>query len=216
MRHLKANGLVLRPYTGGPLAPSEVLVLGPDSGASVRGHEPAIDQFITAGGNVLGLGLTQPDVAGIPTLSELRFKRAEHISACFPAQPGALQGVSPAEVHNRDPREISLIASGCQIVGNGVLGRLEESNVLLCQLVPWQFAAPERQNNLRRTYRRATFLVSRLLANLGATAATPIVENFQRPLDLSDRPKTGQQRWLTGLYADQPEEWDDPYRFFRW
>ena len=25
-----------------------------------------------------------------------------------------------------------------------------------------------------------------------------------------------QGRWLKGLYADAPEEWDDPYRFFRW
>jgi hypothetical protein len=23
-------------------------------------------------------------------------------------------------------------------------------------------------------------------------------------------------RWSQGLYLDQPEEWDDPYRFFRW
>ena len=23
-------------------------------------------------------------------------------------------------------------------------------------------------------------------------------------------------RWLDGLYLDQPQEWDDPYRFFRW
>jgi hypothetical protein len=22
--------------------------------------------------------------------------------------------------------------------------------------------------------------------------------------------------WLDGLYLDIPEEWDDPYRFFRW
>jgi pyruvate dehydrogenase E1 component alpha subunit len=25
-----------------------------------------------------------------------------------------------------------------------------------------------------------------------------------------------EKRWLTGLYMDQPEEMDDPYRFFRW
>jgi hypothetical protein len=25
-----------------------------------------------------------------------------------------------------------------------------------------------------------------------------------------------QGRWLAGLYADQPQTWDDPYRFFRW
>ena len=29
-----------------------------------------------------------------------------------------------------------------------------------------------------------------------------------------DPPTTG--RWLAGLYLDEPEEWDDPYRFFRW
>jgi len=23
-------------------------------------------------------------------------------------------------------------------------------------------------------------------------------------------------RWMRGLYLDTPEEWDDPYRFFRW
>jgi hypothetical protein len=25
-----------------------------------------------------------------------------------------------------------------------------------------------------------------------------------------------ERRWLDGLYLDVPEEWDDPYRFFRW
>jgi hypothetical protein len=29
------------------------------------------------------------------------------------------------------------------------------------------------------------------------------------------RPPT-RGRWLDGLYLDTPEEWDDPYRFFRW
>lgn len=29
-------------------------------------------------------------------------------------------------------------------------------------------------------------------------------------------PPTNEGRWSQGLYVDQPEEWDDPYRFFRW
>jgi hypothetical protein len=29
-------------------------------------------------------------------------------------------------------------------------------------------------------------------------------------------PPTTGGRWATGLYVDQAEEWDDPYRFFRW
>jgi hypothetical protein len=29
-----------------------------------------------------------------------------------------------------------------------------------------------------------------------------------------DPPSQG--RWTSGLYVDEPQEWDDPYRFFRW
>jgi hypothetical protein len=32
----------------------------------------------------------------------------------------------------------------------------------------------------------------------------------------SPSPAKSEKRWLTGLYLEQPEEWDDPYRFFRW
>jgi hypothetical protein len=47
---------------------------------------------------------------------------------------------------------------------------------------------------------------------MGVAGSTPLVERFNRPVDVT---KT-EQRWLDGLYLDQPEEWDDPYRFFRW
>ena len=29
-------------------------------------------------------------------------------------------------------------------------------------------------------------------------------------------PARGEKRWLDGLYLAVPEDWDDPYRFFRW
>jgi hypothetical protein len=29
-------------------------------------------------------------------------------------------------------------------------------------------------------------------------------------------PPSTEGRWSQGLYLDQPEDWDDPYRFFRW
>jgi hypothetical protein len=66
--------------------------------------------------------------------------------------------------------------------------------------------------NLRRTFRRTSCVVSRLAANLGASATTPLLSRFHSPVD----PKGAERRWLTGLYLDIPEEWDDPYRFFRW
>jgi hypothetical protein len=65
--------------------------------------------------------------------------------------------------------------------------------------------------NVKRTFRRAATVVSRILGNLGVQAETPILERFRSPADPQH-----EKRWLSGLYLDQPEEWDDPYRFFRW
>jgi hypothetical protein len=73
----------------------------------------------------------------------------------------------------------------------------------------WSFEFVDR-HNARRTYRRASFLLARLLANLGAAGRTPLLERFRTPEG------AGEKRWLQGFYLDEPEEWDDPYRFFRW
>jgi hypothetical protein len=35
---------------------------------------------------------------------------------------------------------------------------------------------------------------------------------FSSPLTAASPEK----RWLDSFYLDQPEAWDDPYRFFRW
>ena len=75
----------------------------------------------------------------------------------------------------------------------------------------WQFSYHE-QHNLRRTYRRTSFQLARLLGNMGVAAPTPLLARFSSPVTASKPEK----RWLDALYLDQPEEWDDPYRFFRW
>ena len=122
-----------------------------------------------------------------------------------------LAGIGPADVHNRDPRELSLVSSGAQVVGDGVLAKLETANVVFIQMPPWQFETGQ-PSNLRRTFRRVSVLLNRLLANMGVAGLTPLIERFHEPasiLELTDR-------WKAGFYLDQPEEWDDPYRFFRW
>jgi hypothetical protein len=121
-----------------------------------------------------------------------------------------LAGIGPAEVHNRDPRQLPLVSAGAQVVGDGVLAKAKDANVVFCQLAPWQFAGT--QSNLRRTHRHVSFLVSRLLANLGTSGSTPLLGRFHLPATDAKLEK----RWSNGLYLDQPEEWDDPYRFFRW
>ena len=122
-----------------------------------------------------------------------------------------LAGVGPADVHNRDPRELPLVTGGATVIGDGVLAKADNANVVFCQLVPWQFDQ-KKQMNLKRTFRRASCLVTRLAANMGVAESTPILVRFRRPVEASK----GEKRWLDGLYLDAPEEWDDPYRFFRW
>jgi hypothetical protein len=140
-------------------------------------------------------------------------KEAEHIAAYF--EPSGfnslLAGVGPADVHNRDPRKLPLVSAGVTIIGNGVLARAQNLNVVFCQFAPWQLDYKEL-HNVKRTFRRTSYLLTRLLANMGATGSTPVLERFGSPVDASKTEK----RWLEGLYMDVPEEWDDPYRFFRW
>ncbi len=101
------------------------------------------------------------------------------------------------------------MTKGAAIIGNGVLAFAEGRAIVLCQLVPWRLD-PVKRTHERRTYRRAGFLLTRLLANLGGAARTPLLDRFAQPVRGDER------RWLTGLYLDEPVEWDDPYRFFRW
>jgi len=45
-----------------------------------------------------------------------------------------------------------------------------------------------------------------------------MLSRFSIPVG-EDQAKAGSAvvgRWSQGLYLDQPEAWDDPYRFFRW
>ena len=144
---------------------------------------------------------------------KISMKQGEHIAAFFgaPAWNSMLAGLGPADVHNRDPRELPLITGGAEIAGDGVLAVAQGGKVVFCQAPPWLFE-PAQQANLRRTHRRSSFLVSRLMGNLGVHGSTPILARFSSPLG-ADKPE---QRWLDGLYLDRPEEWDDPYRFFRW
>jgi len=383
-KHLEFAGVSLSAYEGGKLSADQVLVVGSGGGKKLAGHAAAIADFLKAGGNLLALGLDEQDAnAFLPF--EVRMKRQEHIASFFEpfGANSLLAGVGPADVHNRDPRELPLVSGGATVIGDGVLARATNANVVFCQLppysvtsaqgavpsfvvnsedavdgkqsalvtmgsttdtggqfgqqvkgggqvgktytfavfvkgaggpvrahleveragrpwdravkggnvlvnenewtelhvtfkvekpfpegwqayvgcaqeggrfradmfrlyegdyVPWRApaeAAPAQESgglqnlitnpsfetgskpwwfmyreqyNLRRTYRRASFLTMRLLANMGVAGSTPLLERFHSPVDAS----TAEKRWLDGLYVDVPEEWDDPYRFFRW
>jgi hypothetical protein len=49
-----------------------------------------------------------------------------------------------------------------------------------------------------------------VLANAGVAGPVPVIEWMRDPAGATEK------RFLEGLYLDAPEDFDDPYRFFRW
>jgi hypothetical protein len=194
------------------LSMDQVLIVGSGGADNLADKAAELRPWFNAGGHALVIGLDQEEVN--PWLpSPIATKLSEHIAAYFePAESGSLlAGVGPGEVHNRDPKQMPLVTGGATLLGDGVLAQARDANIVFCQLVPWEFQS-DKQDNLKRTYRRVNFLLARLLANLGVSGSTPLLERFSEPV--GDHLEVG--RWLAGLYLDKPTEWDDPYRFFRW
>jgi hypothetical protein len=137
--YLQLSGIPTEPYRGGPLADDQVLIVAPDGSAVLAEHLPAVTRWLDAGGHLLGLEL-DADEANSFLASKVRTTRREHLAAFFdpPVRDDPLAGIGPADVHNRDPRELPLVTGGAQTVGNGVLARQAGANVVFCQLVPYR------------------------------------------------------------------------------
>ncbi len=160
-----------------------MLIVGLDGGRQWSANPAVVREWLNAGGCLLGIGLDQADVK--PLLPGVTMKKAEHIAAYFepPAAASPLAGVGPADVHNRAPKDYWLVSGGAGIVGDGVLAANESGNVVFCQAVPWQCDYSKSQHNLKQTFRRASFLVTRLLGNLGVEMSTPLLARFSSPAD---------------------------------
>jgi hypothetical protein len=209
--HIESSGIAIRPYAREKLTADHVLVIGPGGGKSLAGDASLAD-WLRGGGRLLAIGVDEQDVTALAPL-KIEMKKAEHLSTFFEVSQvrPLFAGVGPADVHNRDPKELPLVSGGARVLGDGVLANVEDMNVVFCQLAPWEFGG-SNQLNLKKTFRRSSFLLARLLANMGVASSSPIVERFSAPVNAAQTEK----RWLEGLYLDKPEEWDDPYRFFRW
>jgi beta-galactosidase len=211
--HLEKTGVSALKYENKKLSPDQVLIVGPGGRKLLSSNVKAINKWLAAGGHLLVIGLDQEDVSALLPF-KVTMKREEHIAAYFDTMStnSFFAGIGPSDVHNRAPKEISLVSAGAGIIGNGVLAKADNANVVFDQLVPWQCDYSNEKHNIKQTYRRSSYLLSRLLGNLGVDGSTLILDRFNKPLDAAKAEK----RWLDGLYVDLPEEWDDPYRFFRW
>ena len=179
--HLQRAGIALAEYAGGAPGADRLLIIGPGGGDALAPQRDAIAGWLDAGGRVLALGLDQAQArACLP--GEVTMAETEHIDAHFapPAAGPPLVGIGPADVLIREPRVLPLLTGGAEVVGDGVLATASDGRVVLCQLAPWQFDYADAFH-VKMTFRRTSFLLARLLANLGAAGGTPLLERFAEP-----------------------------------
>jgi len=192
-----------------PVEPAQskgaVLILG--TGGVEQNKNKAVTALMKSK-YVLAMGLSQAEL-GI-AFPAITVRNEEHISTCFEQfdRTSPLRGVGPADLHNRDPKDYPLVTAGANIIGDGIIAVANNGRTVICGLAPWQF--PADRQSFKRTFRRTAFTLSRLLSNMNVDIQTPLVNRFHGAVGKDE------QRWLHGLYLDTPEEWDDPYRFFRW
>ena len=210
--HLEKMGVTVGEYDGGALGADQVLIVGQGGGRELAGHAKEIGEWVKGGGNLLAVGLDESEVQSFLPF-KVTMKKSEYITTTFEpfGMNSLLAGVGPADVHNRDPRILPLVTGGAKVFGDGVLAQSENGNVVFCQLAAWDFDY-SKQYNLKRVYRRSSFVLARVLAEMGVAGTTPVVERIHEPVAAVKAEK----RWSEGLYLDQAEEWDDPYRYFGW
>ncbi len=212
-RGLEQLGVTASIFEPGALKAGTVLILSRGAKAAVGEAVEEIAAWVRRGGPVFAIGLDQDEARAVLP-GDIKMKRAEHIATYFEAPPlgSVWAGVGPADVHNRDPRELPLITSGATVLGNGILA--QAGTVAYCQLAPWDFdvGSTNTPMPIKRTHRRVSYLLARGLANLGVAGPTPMLTHLQTPV----APGQPERRWRAGLYVDEPVAWDFPYRFFRW
>ena len=112
--------------------------MGPGGGPLLARNKAAVAEFVKDGGHLLALGLDAPEANSFLPF-RVDMKKAEHIAAFFepPGRDSPFAGIGPADVHNRAPRELPLVASGATVIGDGILARAKDANVVFCQLAPY-------------------------------------------------------------------------------
>ncbi len=178
--HLESAGVALKSYRRGKLTTDTVLVVGRGGGRELAPDAAAIADWLEAGGHLLAVGLDEQEANALLPM-KVATNSQEHIASYFEpfGVESLLAGVGPADVHNPAPRELPLL-SGSAAIGDGVLGKAQGASVVFCQLPP--YGVSKAQHNLKRTYRRTSFLLTRLLGNMGVAGSTPLLDRFSTPL----------------------------------
>ncbi len=145
-RYLEFSGIPVQSYDGGKLSPDQALIVA-SGGRKLAENATAVADFLKVGGRLLCLGLDEGDAnACLPF--KVGMTKAEHIASYFEPPPAnsLLSGLSPADVHNRDPRKLPLVTAGATVLGDGVLAQASNANVVFYQLPPYAVTAAEGES----------------------------------------------------------------------
>ena len=134
---LTACAIDAKPLKGQQPTKDQVLVVASVRSGRSAGESQVVRDWAKAGAPLLALGLDQSDTdAFLP--DKVTMESAEHIATFFPPfhADSPVVGVSPADIHNRDPRKLPLVTGGANIYGDGVLAT--QNNLVFCQLPPFE------------------------------------------------------------------------------
>ena len=209
---LTALGIASTPLAGKTPAADDLIVIGPGSRNADCGD---LTSAVRAGTNVVCFALSNDELeAVVPGLTALEQRQAASTMIADMNLP-ELAGLSNAELHWRTTFPFWAIVSPPP-QGNAALSvfSVGKGRVVLCQVAPWMVDYIEKPY-LRTTHRRTVLLASRLLSNLGAAPASPLLSRMSSKaslvrwelpakwVGLVDREDHGRsQRWWDPAFND--------------
>ncbi len=137
--YLSGAGFKVLDFAGQTLSPQDVLIVGKGEKERLANARNELAKWLKSGGHLLCLGMDEQEAnAFLPV--PIRTIQDEYVNAYFEPQPlsSPFVGISPADVHNRDPRKLPLLREGCEALG-GILGQMRQYNIIFCQILPWHF-----------------------------------------------------------------------------
>ena len=169
---LKDLSLDFLPVAGGKQDSSSVLVV---SGSNLNLGD--ISDTVKDGMNVLCLALDQNSADNIlPGLVKIE-KMKVPSSMAERNNEAVFRGLSNADFHRRTLMDFNGIKDSDDPSIKVV--KLGRGTVVFCQVAPWQLDYAKKPY-LRSSYRRSTFMVSRILANMGASFDSSLLKNISR------------------------------------
>lgn len=121
------------------LTSEHVLVVGRGAGKQLLEKRDILASWMGAGGRILLLGMEGDEANSfLPVM--VRTESREYINSFFtqPSFSSVFAGIAPADVHNRDPRNIPVLSDGVEKLSD-VLGETKQGRIVFCQLLPFDF-----------------------------------------------------------------------------